>query len=119
MSILGWLLKPKKDMAHPNTKRVKMGKYTISSHAQNRVAQDSRNVTKWDVVDNLFTKPNGKTTISGNGEYKSYARVGKKITTCINPDTNVVSTVRPISRQDKRDFNLVKRGNKYVKKNKR
>ena len=42
MSILGWFLKPKREMAKPNTKHVRMGKYEISSHAQNKTAEDKR-----------------------------------------------------------------------------
>ena len=49
MSILGWFLKSKKAMAKENTKHVKMGKYEISSHAQNRTAEKSRNLKKSDI----------------------------------------------------------------------
>lgn len=43
MSLIGWLLKPKWLMAKKHTKNVKIGKYTISSHAQNRVADKKEN----------------------------------------------------------------------------
>ena len=56
MSILSWFLKPKKAMAKEQTKHVKMGKYEISSHAQNRTAEKSRNLKKSDMVINLFGK---------------------------------------------------------------
>ncbi len=59
MSILSFLFKPKKEMAKKNTKRVKVGKYTITKHAQNRIVEENRNINKIDVLDNLFTKPNG------------------------------------------------------------
>ena len=37
-------------MAKKNTKHVKVGKYEVSSHAQNRVAEKSRNLKKKDMV---------------------------------------------------------------------
>lgn len=122
MSILGFLFKSKKEMAKKNTKRVKVGKYTITKHAQNRIAEETRNINKIDVLDNLFTKPNGITKVKCDelGQ-PSYYRVGKRATTGINPTNNNVVTCRPVSRQDRRDFNLVNiskkgRKKKYVKR---
>ena len=123
MSILSFMFKPKKEMAKKNTKRVNVGKYTITKHAQNRIVEKSRNINKIDVLDNLFTKPNGLTEVKYDklGQ-PSYNRVGKRATTGINPINNNVVTCRPVSRQDRRDFNLVnisKKGKKkkYVKRN--
>ncbi len=50
------LLKPKKEMAKKNTKHLRMGKYEITSHAQNRIVDKSRNLTKNDMLVNLFGK---------------------------------------------------------------
>lgn len=120
MSILSWLLKSKKEMAKPNTKQVRIWKYKISSHAQNQSVAPTRKVKKPDMLKNLLTKPNAISGIKiDNKGRQSYNRVGKKHTTSINPKTNVVATIRPISRQDKRDYKLVKKGDKYyVNKNK-
>ena len=57
MSILGFLFKSKKKMEQKFTKPVKVGKYHITSHAQNRIVEDSRMIDKSDVLHNLFTKP--------------------------------------------------------------
>ena len=46
MSILSWFLKSKKEMAKENTSRVRMGKYEVSSHAQNRIVEPSRKLKK-------------------------------------------------------------------------
>ena len=46
MSIVSWLLKSKSDMAKKNTPCVKLGKYTLTSHAQNRVADPTRKTKK-------------------------------------------------------------------------
>ncbi len=50
-------------MAKPNTKRVRLGKYTVSSHAQNRVVDPKRKMSKLDMLRKLFTKPNVITPI--------------------------------------------------------
>ncbi len=124
MSIIGFLFKSKKEMAKKNTKRIKVGKYTITKHAQNRIVQEDRKINKIDVLENLFTKPNGisKIKMDKNTNQPSYNRVGKHATTTINPTNNNVTTCRPVSKQDARDFNLVKiskkgRKKKYVKRN--
>ena len=119
MSIFTWIFKSKKKMRQPHTKRVKIGKYVISSHAQNRLVQKDRKIKKWDMIDNLYSTPNAIEPIKISNFKKSYNRIGKKITTSINPDTNVVATCRPISEKEIRKHKLIKRGNKYVKKNKR
>ena len=121
MSILGFLFKPKKEMAKKGTKHVKVGKYTISSHAQNRIVDRTRKMGKVDVLDNLFTKPNGISGIAYDENGPSYRRVGKRITTAINPTNNKVTTCVPVSRQDKKEFDLVNIGRKggrkkYVKR---
>lgn len=122
MSILSFLLKPKKEMAKEDTKRVQVGKYTITKHAQNRLVEDIRKINKRDILNNLFTKPNGITEVKYEKGKPSYNRIGKRATTCINPTDNNVVTCRPVSKKEKRDFNLVnvsknKRRKKYVKRN--
>ena len=122
MSIIGFLFKPKQEMAKKNTKRIKVGKYTITKHAQNRIVEDSRQINKFDVLDNLFTKPNGISNVKYEDGKPSYNRVGKRATTSINPTSNNVVSCRPVSRQDRRDFNLVNiskegRRKKYAKRN--
>ena len=122
MSILGFLFKSKKQMARKNTKRVKVGKYIITKHAQNRIVEENRKINKFDVLDNLFTKPNGTSKVKYKDGQPSYNRVGKRATTCINPTNNYVVTCRPVSKQDIREFDLINVGKKrnrkkYVKRN--
>lgn len=121
MSILSWLFKPKKEMAKPNTKYVRIGKYKITKHAQNRVVDPTRNLCKLDMLDNLLTKPNviTKTKKDKYGRL-SYDRIGKKVTTYINPLNNNVASIRVISNAEEKKHNLIinKRGKYYVKKNK-
>ncbi|MGN1040766.1 MAG: hypothetical protein ACI4QL_04995, partial [Candidatus Fimimonas sp.] len=106
-----------------NPQCVKVGKYTLTSHAQNRIVDKTRKMDKTDVLDNLFTKPNGITQVKhDNFGRPSYNRVGKRATTSINPTNKKVVSCRPVSKQDRRDFNLVNiskkgRKKKYVKRN--
>lgn len=44
-------------MVNKNTKHVKIGKYTLSSHTQNIIVDPIRKLEKIDVLDNLFTRP--------------------------------------------------------------
>lgn len=116
MSILGFLLKSKKEMAKHETKYVRVGKYRLTSHAQNRIVQKERAMDKGDVLDNLFTKPNGLTKTRYDKNGPSYRRVGKRITTALNPKNNNVITCWPVSRQEIKQFDLVNIGKKGGKK---
>lgn len=97
MSILGWFLKPKKEMAKKNTKHVKMGKYTVTSHAQNRTADPSRKLKKKDMVINLLGKESKN---SGSYTHKDgttqYDRVNNKnrTVTHITKKDNHVKTIQ-------------------------
>ena len=120
MSILSWLFKSQKEMAQTNTQHVRLGKYTVTSHAQNRLVDPTRRTTKWDVVDNLFTKPHAMTSIKTDHFGRpSYNRVGRRITTSINPRNNYVVSLRPVSDAEEKRYGLVKRRGRYVKKSKR
>ena len=79
MSILAWLLKSKRKMAKPDTKHVRMGKYTITSHAQNRTVDPARKLKKTDMVINLLGKAskNSKTYAYKDGTIQ-YDRVNDK-----------------------------------------
>ncbi|MCM1533417.1 MAG: hypothetical protein NC099_02070 [Corallococcus sp.] len=117
MSILGWFFKSKKEMAKPDTKPVRIGKYTVTRHAQHRTAQTDRDLKKSDMVVNLLTKPHAITKVKiDKYDRPSYNRVGKTATTSINPTNNHVSSIRRPSEQEAKKYNLEKRGRKYVKK---
>ena len=44
-------------MAKTNTRPIKVGKYNVTSHAQNRIVEPNRYLKKTDVVDYLYLKP--------------------------------------------------------------
>lgn len=116
MSILDFLLKSNEDMARKDTRIVRVGKYTLTKHAQNRIVDKNRKTAKWDVVDNLYRRPNGITAIKYDNGRPSYNRVGRRITTSINPTNNYITSCRPVSRQEIKQFNLVNVGKKGAKK---
>lgn len=77
MSIISWLFKSKREMAKPNTRPVKMGKYTITSHAQNRTVDPARSIKKVHVVQNLYGKAIQTKPYMYRGEL-NYARIHPK-----------------------------------------
>ncbi|NLN80775.1 MAG: hypothetical protein GX132_05260 [Erysipelotrichia bacterium] len=93
MGLIIWLLKPKRKMAKKYTRPMSLGKYIIRSHAQNRVVEKDRKISKKDVPINLFTKPIKITKTKYENKKPSYKRIGKMITTSINPKTNYVVSV--------------------------
>ncbi len=103
MSILGWFLKPKKEMAKPNTKHVRMGKYEISSHAQNRTAEDKRKLQKRDMVQNLFGRSlESKSYIHADGKTVQYDRLNKnnRTVTHIVKKGHLVKTIRKYHKEN-------------------
>ncbi len=96
MSILGFLFKPKKEMAKKNTKHVRMGKYTVTSHAQNRTVQPDKNLRKVDMVSNLFGCSKNSNTYTHKDGTKQYDRLNRKnrTITFITADKHRVKTIR-------------------------
>ena len=66
-------------MAKPDTKHVRIGKYKVTSHAQNRTVDPARNLNKKDMVINLLgkTSRNSKTYMHTDGTMQ-YDRVNNK-----------------------------------------
>ena len=102
MSIIGFLLKPKKEMAKKDTPRVRMGKYTISSHAQNRVVEPKRHLKKTDLVRNLFGRSIQSKTYKHKDGTKQYDRVNRhnRTLTNITCHEKVVKSIRKYHKRD-------------------
>lgn len=96
MSILSFLFKPKKEMAKHNTNNVRIGKYTITSHAQNRIAQPNRNLKKIDMVLNLYGTSKNSNIYTFKDGTKQYDRLNHKnrTITYITADKQRVKTIR-------------------------
>lgn len=101
MSLVSWFIKSKKDMSKKGTRNVRLGKYIVSSHVQNRVVEKERKLSKTDVPINLFTKPIRITKVRIDENGPSYQRIGKRSTTAINPSNNKVTTIWKASSKKK------------------
>lgn len=96
MSIFSWFFKPKARMAKPNTSHVKIGKYEISSHAQNRTVDPTRNLKKKDMVINLLGKSKNSPIYLHSDGTLQYDRVNEKNRTLthITKAENRVKTIQ-------------------------
>ena len=114
--MIKFILKSKKKMAEPFTETVKVGKYTLTSHAQNRIADPARNLKKFYILDNLFREPLGYRDFKINklGQ-PSYIQVGRYASTVINPLNNNVVTARRPNGKDAKVLDLERKGDRYVK----
>ncbi len=116
MSILSWFLKPTKEMAKPNTKHVRIGKYEVTSHAQNRVVDPTRDLNKGDMFRNLYGNSIKSDTYQHRDGTIQYDKLNKKDRTV----THIVSkknAVKSIRKYHKKSENkeLIKFGGKNVK----
>ena len=102
MSMLGFLLKPKKEMAKKDTSRVRMGKYTVSSHAQNRIVDPKRDLKKTDLVRNLFGRSIQSKPYKHKDGTKQYDRVNRhnRTLTNITCHEKVVKSIRKYHKRD-------------------
>ena len=107
-------------MSRDDATPVKVGKFTITSHAQNRIVEPNRKVTKSGVISNLVKKPLGIGQIKYDDENRpSYNRIGNSVVTNINPETRTVASVRRTNKRDAKKYNLRKKRNGKYAKNKR
>ena len=96
MSILSFLFKPKKEMAKENTKRIRVGKYKVSSHAQNRIVQPNRHLRKMDMIFNLFWRSKNSKVYAYKDGVMQYDRLNRRnrTITYITADKHCVKTIR-------------------------
>ena len=108
MGLFRFLTKSRRSMARPHTKWVELNGFNLTSHAQNRIADSKRNISKMDVVDHFFSKPLVNTPIRKNRAdgTDEYDRIGRKLASPIATKSNNVKTIRRISDQDQRDYTL-------------
>lgn len=95
MSLFSFIFKRKKSMAKPYTKRIKLNKYTLTSHAQNKIVSKKHHMSKYDVIDDMYrkelynTRPNVY-KYDGSLEYK---RIGRRLTSVIALKTKNIKTL--------------------------
>ena len=86
MSILGFLFKSKNNMAKKNTKDVRVGKYTLTKHAQHRIVDPEKDLSKHNVLRNLF----GKSVVTKLYDYRGEAQYDR-----IHQKTKIVTHMTP------------------------
>lgn len=96
MSLLTFVFKPKKKMASRNTKWVKVGKYTITSHAQNRTVQKDKDLSKTDMLRNLFGNSKNSHVYTDKDGSRQYDRLNtnNRTLTFITANNHHVKTIR-------------------------
>lgn len=97
MSVLKYWFKSKKKMMNKNSSQIRIGKYIISSHAQNRIVDPKRNLKKIDLIINLFGKSyNSKPYMHKDGKTIQYDRINNlnRTITHITCNRNMVKTIR-------------------------
>ncbi|MBQ7307835.1 MAG: hypothetical protein IJW82_04820 [Clostridia bacterium] len=111
MGLIEWIFKSKKEMSKPDTKWVKLGKYNITSHAQNRIVDKKRNLTKSDMLINLYGKN------SKNSDY--YKRDGAMQYDRVNEDNRTLTHITKKEKNVKsiQKFHNNKQGRKTAYKN--
>lgn len=85
--------KTKENLADPNVKHIKVGRYTVTPHAQNQMAD--RDIYTGEVVQNLCRKPVAKTEPKRDNRGRlGYQRYSDSVMTVVNPESKKVATVR-------------------------
>ena len=85
--------KTKEDLADPGVKHIKVGRYTVTPHAQNQMAL--RDIYTGEVVHNLCRKPVAKTEPKRDNRGRlGYQRYSESVMTVVNPESKKVASVR-------------------------
>ncbi len=111
MSILNFLLKSKKEMNNKNTKKIRVGKYTLTSHAQNRIVDSTRNLKKFDLLQNLFGHSENSNVYAHNDGTLQYDRINRKNRTIthITAKQHYVKTIRKYHKdKEKNELKIIK-----------
>ena len=93
--------KSRTEMAKEHTEPVKVGKFIVSSHAQNRMVQ--RDIPNEAMIRNLVKKPLAisKIEIDSKGR-PSYKRHNHETTVYINPNNKNATSIHEINKKDAR-----------------
>ena len=115
MSLINWILKPISDMSNTKTKPVKIGRYLVTGHAQNRVADSKRNLKKSYVVRNLLGHSYETTCYDYKGEMQ-YDRIhmSTRTITHISPKHHV-KTIYKLENPKKHIMKGIKNGKFKIK----
>lgn len=88
-----------------NTARVRIGKYTISSHAQNRIVDPKRQLSKLDLLINLYgDSENSNPYVHKDGKTIQYDRINRhnRTITHIVKKNHTVKSIRKYHKKRKK-----------------
>lgn len=111
MSLISFLFKSKWSMSKPYTKRVKLNKYTLTSHAQNRIADKSRKISKYDAIDDLYRKELYRSPIYHSKKDNSlgFDRYGRRLLSYVTLNTNNIKSIRRYKIREAKNMGLSKK----------
>ena len=93
-------------MAKPNTRPVKVGRFYLTSHAQNRIV--TRDLTADCVVKNLCRKPESISPVVVDKKGPSYNRMNRETTASIDPENKNVATIRRLKTAEAKKYGIKK-----------
>lgn len=116
MSYISYLLKKPEEMRTEHTKPVRVGRYFLSSHAQNRIVDSSRKIKKLDLIREIHSKAIATSPIRKKiiTTYE-YDRIGRCLTLRINPDTNCIVSAWRTNDKIAARYGYIKKGRYYYK----
>lgn len=98
--------KSRRAMANPRTRPVKVGRFNVTSHAQNKMVE--RKIRNESMIENLCRKPAAKSPVKVDSNGPSYKRMNKDTTTTINPISKNVSTIYRTNSRDAKHYGFQK-----------
>ncbi len=94
-------------MAKPNTRPVKVGRFNVTSHAQNKMVK--RGIPNEAMIRNLCRKPIAKTPVKNDSTGRpSYKRLNRESEVAINPENKNATTIHPLNDRDAKKYNIDK-----------
>lgn len=92
-------------MAKEGTKKVKVGRFIVTSHAQNRMIE--RDIPNEAMIRNLVKKASARSpTVYDSRGQPSYKRHNRESTTIINPSAKTVATIYPLKKSEAKRYGI-------------
>lgn len=99
--------KSRTEMAKEHTEPVKVGKYVVTSHAQNRMVQ--RDIPNEAMIRNLVRKPLAVSKVELDSKGRpSYERHNNETTVYINPENKNATSIHVIKNKDAKQYGITR-----------
>ena len=97
--------KSRRAMANKNTRPVKVGRFIVTTHAQNKMIL--RDIPNEAMIRNLCRKPEAKSPVKYDSIGRpSYNRHNTESTTSINPISKNVATIHALKEEDAKKYGI-------------